>query len=89
MNLHNGSAFGMSVCFDARRAENMTTGEYMLWSFKETAPADTAILKGIGFSYLFWVVVKLLDVIAMDSDRSNLLKLSLGNTIDQLAQKMF
>jgi hypothetical protein len=35
----------MSVCFDARRAEKMTTGEYMLWSFKETAPADTAILK--------------------------------------------
>ena len=81
MNLHNGSTFGVPVCFDARRAENMTTREYMLWSFKETAPANTTILKGDGFSYLLWAVVKLLDVIAMDSDRSNMLRLSLGNTL--------
>lgn len=86
MDLDDGSGLGASVSFETRRAEHMPTGESMLWSFEETAPANAMILEISRLTFVGRFMEEFQKIATMHLCCSNLLRLSLASVISQLAE---
>lgn len=89
MDLDDGSGLGAPVRFETRRAEHMPTGESMLWSLEETAPANAMILEICRLTFVGRLMEEFQQIATMHLCCSNLLRLSLASAISQLAKELF
>jgi hypothetical protein len=83
------SSLGTSVGFEARCAEHMSTGQRMFWTFEKTTPANATIMEIDNSTFARRLLKEFQKVDPMQLCCSNLLRLSMADTISQLAQEMF
>jgi hypothetical protein len=89
MYTDDGSSLGASVDFEARRAEHMSTGQRMFWAFEKTTPANATIMEINSGTFTGRLLKEFQQIGPMQLCCSNLLRLSLADTISQLAEEMF
>jgi hypothetical protein len=89
MNTDTRSGFVASIGFHARRTEYVSTGENMLWSFKETAPADTMIMEIDRPVSVGRFVEKFQNIATMHFCSSTFLRLTSSSAVSQLVEETF
>jgi hypothetical protein len=83
------SSLGTSVGFEARCAEHMSTGQRMFWTFEKTTPANATIMEINNGTFVGRLLKEFKKISSMQLCCSSLLRLSLADTISQLAEEMF